>query len=194
MMSHYCEKCHMLSEQDCCAVCGNKRLRTPERGDYCFFTEQNSRFCGMLGGMFQTEQIPYLSTPSGNGVRSKFALRLENQKIFVPYESFNEAAELLDNFFRNGEEAQINTLKNNIDKLFVASRSEKKMKKKLKLTEGESLSDYCAGRIKNADRIVNEGKITGCLKGGEYLFVYKEDELFTVNSATYELISAKKRK
>lgn len=54
----------------------------------------------------------------------------------------------------------------------------------VKITEKDSLIDYCTDKIMNADRIVNEGRISGCLKGGNYLFVYKGKELFVINSAT----------
>ena len=191
-MLYYCEKCHLINEQDFCQTCGNKKLRKPENNDYCFLIEVNSMFGEMYERILKEEDIPYTAMPSGNGVRSYFALNLENHVIYVPYGFFNKAKELLNDILMNVDEEQNSDLKNNLDKLFTSHRSEKIMKKNLKLTEKDNLIDYCSGKIINADRIINEGRITGCLKGGEYLFVYKGNELFIINSVTYEIISAKK--
>ena len=146
-----------------------------------------------FGGLLKGKNIPYSAMPSGNWLRTYFALKLENLKIFVPYEFFDKAKELLNEILANYEEEQKSNLKIHIDKLFISPHSEKKMKKILKIYEKDSLIDYCEDKIINADKIVNKGKISSCSNGGNYLFVYKDNELFIINSATYEIISAKKR-
>jgi len=188
---YYCEKCHTLNEQDCCQSCGKNNLRNPDKNDYCFLTEVDSMFGEMLNGILEYENIPYSSLPSGNGIRSSLGLKLENYKIFVAYDFFDRAEEILNEILINIEEAESRDLKKNLDKLFASQRSEKKIKKILKMGENDSLTAYCADKIINADRILNQGKISGCLKGGYYLYVYKGKEVIIINSATFEIISAK---
>ena len=190
-MLYYCEKCHAINDQDYCQSCGKKNLRNPDKGDHCFLIEVNSMFGEMFIGILEEENIRYVAMPSGNGVRSNSALKLENLKIFVVYEFLNRAKELLNEILSNFEEAENGNLKNNIDRLFVPQRSEKKIKKFLKMTENDSLIAYCTDKIINADSVVNKGKISSCIKGGDYLFVYKGNELIVINSATYEILSVK---
>ena len=193
-MLYYCEKCCVLNEQSECVRCGKKNLRNPEKGDYCFLTEIDSMFGEMFKGILEEENILYAASPSGYGIRAAFALGPRNLRIFVGYEFFDRAKELFDENFIFSEETENGNLRENLDKLFVPVRGEKKIKKALKLAEDDNLIDYCVDRIKNADKIVNEGKITGCTKGGEYLFVYKNNELIIINSVTYEIISAQMTK
>lgn len=190
-MIFYCDKCHMLSEQDNCKFCSKKHLKSPENNDYCFLFEIGTTFGEMFEGILKNENIPYSVIPSGNGVRSCFGLRLENVKIYVPFCCFYKAKALLNETIFNFEDQNID-LKNSIDKLFVSERNEKKIRKILDLNKNDNFINYCANIIINSDRITNEGRISSCLKGGEYLFVYKNDVIITVNSATYELLSAKK--
>ncbi|MCL2675609.1 MAG: hypothetical protein FWE84_03345 [Firmicutes bacterium] len=184
----------MLNEQDSCRFCRKKGLRNPEKNDYCFLVEVDLMFGEMFKGVLEEENIPYSDIPVGNGVRSYFGLRLENLKIFVVYEFFEKAKEILTGILMSFEENQNRNIKKNIDKLFVLPRSEKKIKKVLNLAENDNLIAYCADKIMNADRIVNKGGISSCIKGGEYICVYKENELIMFNSVTYEIIAAEKTK
>ena len=99
---------------------------------------------------------------------------------------------MLNGIFVNFEESQSGDIKKNINMLFVSHRAEKKIKKILQIKNG-SVTAYCSEKILNADKIVNGGRISGCTKGGNYLFIYKDKELFIINSATYEIISAKRK-
>lgn len=188
----YCENCHVVNEQDYCNTCGKKSLRSPDNSDFCFLVEINSMFGEMFKGVLEDESITCAAIPSGNGVRSQFALSLENLRLYVAYGNLDRAKELLDDILNNFNEAQSFDIKKNLDKLFVSQRAEKKIKKILKIHGDDSLTAYCSDRIMNADKIVSNGKISGCFKGGSYLLVYKGNELIIVNSATYEIISAKR--
>lgn len=188
---YYCEKCHTLNEQNCCQSCSKINLRNPDKNDFCFLIEVDSMFGEMFVGILKDENITYSAMPSGNGMRSVFALKLENYKIYVVYELFDRAKELLNELFINLEDAETKDLKKNLDKLFASQRSEKKIRKILKISNNDSLTAYCADMINNADRIMNQGEISSCNKGGYYLYVYKGKEVIIINSATYEVISAK---
>lgn len=181
----------MLSEQEYCRYCGNKDLREPDGSDYCFLIEADTMFGEMLKGILEGDNIPYVAMPLGSGVRTRFALRLERMRIYVTYEFLETAKELVNGILSSNEEDQNAEIKNNIDKLFTLPRNGKKVKKILKIAEDESLTEYCANAIIDADKIINEGRISSCLKGGEYLFVYKGDMQIVLNSVTYEIISVK---
>lgn len=103
-MLYYCENCRILNEQDYCQSCGKENLRNPNKNDFCFLVEVDSMFGEILKGVFKEENIPCVGIPSGNGVRSLFALKLENLKLFVPYEFFDRAKEYLDETHENFEE------------------------------------------------------------------------------------------
>ena len=193
-MFYYCENCNALSERDDCQFCGRKKLRQPEKKDYCFLVEADFMFGAMFEGMLDDKSIPYVDCPVGNGVRSQFALKLDKLQIFVPYEFFIEAKELLYEIFANMEESLRRDFLENIDRLFVSPRNEKKIKKALGMVGHDSLVAYCLDQIMNADSMVNKGRISGCRKGGDYIVVYKGTELIMVNSATYEIISVEKVK
>lgn len=189
----YCEKCHTLIPQPYCGACGNKLLRAPNSDDYCFLIEADNLFGEMFKGILEDESIPYVDTPAGNGVRSRFALRLDRLKIYVPYAFYDRADEILKDIFSSIENAQKEELEKNIDKLFLSPRNEKKIRKALKMPDSDSLIARCADMVMNADRIVNNGRISSS-PGGDYLFVYKNKDLAVINSATYEIISLEKQK
>lgn len=193
-MSFYCEKCKLICEEEFCDSCGNKKLRPPENNDFCFLIEIDSMFGAMFENILKEERIPCADIPVGNGVRSCFALKLENHRLYVPFEFLSKARQLINELLDTFNETQNRDLIKNVDKLYIVIRSEKKIRKILKLASEESLVDYCKDKIIHADTIAYEGKISSCIKGGCYLFVYKDDEVFIVNSVTYEIISAKKVK
>ncbi len=191
---YYCEKCYAVSESDRCQYCGKKSLQEAQPGNYCLLIEADDMFAEMFMGILQSEDILHRSMPSGDGVRSRFALGLGKQKIFVPYELFDSAKELLDELFENAQREIKSQLADNIGKLFASPRTEKRIRKALKLTEKQSVIDYCKDNIINADKIVDGGLIISCRENGSYLYVYKDNLTITVNSATYEILSAKNSK
>lgn len=191
-MPYYCEKCYTVNGYDYCQTCGKKSLRSAQNEDFCFLVEMCTMYGELFCGVLKEENIPHSTIPWGNGAWSHFGLKLENYRIFVPYKFFDRAKELLNEVFARPEEEN-NYLKENLDKLFIISpRAQKKMRKNLNLAQNDDLIAYCADKIKNADDIIDKGQITDCLKGGTYLFIYKDNEVFVVNSATYEIISAKR--
>ncbi|HEY8389739.1 MAG TPA: hypothetical protein VIL26_02110 [Clostridia bacterium] len=95
-MLYFCENCHMINEQNYCRICGKENLRSPQNDDFCFLIETRSMWGEMMGGILKEENIPYSAIPSGSGVRSYFGLKLENLKIYVPYEFLDKAKELLN--------------------------------------------------------------------------------------------------
>ena len=78
---NYCEKCKRLCEEEFCSFCGNKKLRKAEADDFCFLFECDAAFGDMFAGILKDEGIACVLMPSGSGVRTHFALNLENYNI-----------------------------------------------------------------------------------------------------------------
>jgi hypothetical protein len=72
--------------------------------------------------------------------------------------------------------------------------TEKKLKKKLNIAKDEDLFRHCEEIINCANNITDGGSISSCVNGGHYLFVRAANAELTFNSATYELLHAKKSK
>ncbi len=140
--------------------------------------------------MLVGEHIPCVFLPSGNGVRTQFALPLENFKVYVPFGCYDEASKRLNDVCDATQDELKESVLQNLEKLFIANaKREKKFRKKLKLEKGEDCIAAISARIQGSDKIVDGGMITSCRKGGHYLFVYSGSAIITVNSATFEVIA-----
>lgn len=73
--------------------------------------------------------------------------------------------------------------------LFLSQKLEKKLLKKLQMSNIGELLAYCVEIIKTADRISEEGRITSCAAGGCYVFCFSDRATLSINSKTYEVIS-----
>lgn len=90
----FCENCNVLCGDESCPQCGRRKLRSPSEMDYCLFTEVSSMFGEMFGGILDDEGIEHVDIPSGRGVWTVFAIKLENLKMFVRYKDIDKAKEL----------------------------------------------------------------------------------------------------
>ena len=91
---NFCEKCNLLNKSETCSLCGQTSLRKVEKDDFCFFAECSESLGKSLKNTFDNEGIPCALIPTGNGVRSLFGLRLENYKIYVPFEYYDKCIEI----------------------------------------------------------------------------------------------------
>ncbi len=185
----YCELCRLIVDDTAyCPYCG-KTLREVKEDDYCFVTEiersQREYFQMVVG-----EHIPCAFLPSGNAVRTQFALPLENFKVYVPFSFYDEVSKRLNGVCEAKKDELKESIVKNLDKLFIVNpKREKKIRKKLKISLDEDSIAAISARIKDSNKIVDGGMITSCRKGGHYLFVYSGDRIITVNSATFEIIA-----
>lgn len=81
----YCENCHIVTDFPRCPACGAKVFREVREEDFCLLLERTASDCAVLKEIFEEENIPCVAMPSGDGFRSSLGLRLENEKLFVPY-------------------------------------------------------------------------------------------------------------
>lgn len=188
---NYCENCYVVSDQTRCPLCGTKRLRQVERDDFCLLTEKDSSYCNMLMDAFQENDIHCSAVPWGSGVRSKFALPLENYRLYVPFHSLEKAK----NMILRIEDAETENLRNKLlertEKLNVAPKTEKKLRKKLKLQPTETILDFCLGIIKSADRMKDEIPNSG---GEHYVFCSSDEATLLLKAESCEILSVTKRK
>lgn len=191
-MIFYCENCLLLNQQDYCKSCGKRNLRNPDDRDFCLLTEVAPMFGLMFKRVLESENIPFHEIYIRD-IRGKSTFKLENLKIFVPYQYFDKATQLLAEIIEEKRSRERQNLVENVDKLFVSKKSDKKIKKAFKMFENEDLIAFCKDKILSADRVENRGAITGNQEGGQYIYVYKDNYLIIINSATFEIISAKRK-
>lgn len=92
---YYCENCHQLNNENKCAVCGMKKLRSPEAKDYCAFTEQPSVLAEMLLDALSDNGIDCQRQPvMGAGIALKIGPVFERYRMFVPFEKLEQANEI----------------------------------------------------------------------------------------------------
>ena len=190
---NYCENCRTVGEQETCANCGNRKLRPAEPKDACFLGELEARSAQMTAEILQKENIPCASVPSGDGIRSVFGLPLENCKLYVPYACLERANDILDAFADDFDEERRRELLDHFEQWHALPRSEKKMRKRLRLTDTQ-LFARCREIVERARRVDDGGRIGGCPKDGRYWFVYTDREILAFNCATYEVLSVTVRK
>lgn len=185
----YCENCYFVFDQERCPLCGNKKVRQVQEDDFCFLTEKSISHCEMLMKLLKKDNIYYSTMPYGRGIESYFGLPLENCRLYVPFSSLEKANKIMQQAEDSESEKLRNDLLENTNKLHVSENLEKKLRKKLKLSEENDLIAYCIDRIRYAHKLVDSGRITNCPNGGHYLFCFSDDVTLSVNSKTYELLS-----
>lgn len=183
----YCEDCKRLcaSERDC--ICGSNTLREANPQDYCFLLEANDSFAEMLEDCFINNGIECVLIPSGNGYRSALGLSLGNYIICVPYAQYHAATDIVEYFHQDTQNTIRDDLINHRDLWNANKRSQRKLRKKLKLTDADDLFDCINDVLCNAETISDDGLIGSCEYAGHYIAVRTEKIRFWFNSATYEI-------
>lgn len=188
----YCENCYLVSVSERCPICG-KRLRPVDDGDFCLLYEDDRNACGDVMTALSEHEIPCESMPFGSGVESQFGLPLGRLRLYVPYPKLDEAKRLLREMREAETQAQREKLLENVGKLHIMPKLEKKLRKKLKLSESESLIDYCVNIINSAAKIEDGGRI-GAATTGRYIFCYADTATLALSDATFEILSVTVKK
>ena len=93
----YCEKCSLLSEGDRCPACGSRKVRPPKDDDYCYLTEKDAMWSGMLEDIFRQEGIPCMTRPVlGAGFAMKVGPLSEKSRFYIPFSHLQKARELAE--------------------------------------------------------------------------------------------------
>ena len=88
---YYCEKCRMIMKENCCSVCGKKKLREVQDDDFCFFVALDADKTRFFEENLESHGIPSASLGAGLDLRTRGS---STYKIYVPYAFFDKAKEL----------------------------------------------------------------------------------------------------
>ncbi len=101
----YCESCHRLTEGEKCPECGKTCRRDALPEDPCFLLSGGQIWVDMACELLDQEKIPYLKQGSlGAAMTVLTGLSLENYSLYVPFSQFEQAREITQAVFPEGEE------------------------------------------------------------------------------------------
>ena len=165
-------------------------MREVEDGDFCLLVECLQNEGEILKSFLEAEEIPCVLMPSGNGLRTVLGLNLENYKVFVPYQFYDKASEMVDFISNDSTEQLKERLLEHIELWhFKNESSEKKFRKKFELKKDADLLFYIKEEVSQALLIADEGLIYACSERGHFIAVKSEQGNILFNSATYEILT-----
>lgn len=186
---NYCAYCCRISQNNRCPYCGYRKMRQVENDDFCFLLENDKSYCETLQQAFEEQNIRCVGMPCGNDLDSRLALPMSKCRLYVVYECFAAACDIIKQFKNTETENLRKNIFENREKIIFLPKTEKKIGKKLRLGEEQDLSAYCLDVVGRASEISDEGRISGCVSNGHYIFCYTQNETLCLNSATYEILS-----
>ena len=184
----YCENCRAITEEEICEVCGRTELREVREDDYCLLTECSEKFGKMLYFSLQDCDIKCAMVPFGNGARNALGLNLESFRMYVPYERYEEAKDVIAVLSVDPTENIRAKLLENQEEWHVNNpRMLKKLCRRLKLKDDTKLMETVKSMVEAMPRITDGGLISGCPEGGHYIFIKTDEGKFWFNSVTFEI-------
>lgn len=185
----YCEKCNTIVTLEYCPACGNKKIREVSSDDFCFLVECGQAHGEILKDALQEEKIKCSLLPWGDGVRSKLGLKLENYRVYVPYEHYERAREILA-FYNDAESDNIKELLlANKDKWNIANeRTEKKICKRLKIDNNVDIFEYIRAGVEKSQDIKDRGFMYSFVPPAHGLTVRIGDVTLWFSAETFEII------
>ncbi|MFQ6873565.1 MAG: hypothetical protein ACLT22_08615 [Coprobacillus cateniformis] len=100
-MKYYCQKCHLIYDQDICLQCGEK-LKEAHLDDDCFLIEKKQLWADadMLKELLEEHHVPYYcASLMGAGMSLKIGPMLETYQFYVPYSHYDEALSCVKTLF-----------------------------------------------------------------------------------------------
>lgn len=99
-VARYCPNCHVLVRDTRCPVCDKRWLDEPKADDYCYLTEKDSVWAGVLEDCLRKNAVPYLTQNTlGAGLTAKMGSMFETIKFYVRYAYYQQAKELEEELF-----------------------------------------------------------------------------------------------
>lgn len=99
-VERYCPVCHILVRDTRCPVCGKRWLEPPKAEDYCYLTEKDSLWAGVLEDCLRQNKVPYLTQNTmGAGLTAKVGSMFETVRFLVRYAFYQQAKELEEELF-----------------------------------------------------------------------------------------------
>ncbi|MEG0368250.1 MAG: hypothetical protein RR585_15505 [Coprobacillus sp.] len=107
---YYCDKCHMIFNENHCLNCGQINLREVHDKDYCFLIEKEMMWCEMFKEVLDNYDIPYICESSmGAAMGLKMGVAIEKYQIFTPYPYYQRAMQIVKHMF--GDESNNSIMK-----------------------------------------------------------------------------------
>ena len=101
----FCEKCNLATSENCCPVCGNKKLRTVQDEDFCFFVNLDEFYFTMLEKVLKDEAVDVVGVPYyTHGVTYATAGRASGRKVYIRYKDIEQATEIYETLFSSDDE------------------------------------------------------------------------------------------
>lgn len=97
---YFCERCNRLVEHGRCSLCGIRKLRKVKDTDFCYLTTVSDSGKNYFEETLKANAIPV--TMFGEGV-SIWSLGSTQFKVYVPYGYYDQAKEIYNLLFGNGE-------------------------------------------------------------------------------------------
>lgn len=99
-MPQYCEKCHIVFENDRCIICNSRNVREARPDDLCFLCEKQIMWSEMLEDVLKNNGIPVITKKKlGIGLALKVGPMMERVIMFVPYSCLQEAKMIVEELF-----------------------------------------------------------------------------------------------
>lgn len=187
---YFCENCHLPTETERCPHCKRKNLRPIAPQDMCELTECPQQWYELEKHRFQALSIPVVTLPVGSGVNSMFALPLENYRLYVPWERFDDAVEVLEQIQRERLERLRGTFSpEDIDRLTVPARVAKRARRKLKLAKDADVAEICRQVVRSVEEIFTGDTL---VSGHKQYCCYADGVYVWLDAVTMEVISVNK--
>ena len=184
----YCEKCNCIVTAEYCPTCGNKKIRDVNSDDFCFLAECGQMQGEMLEDALQEEEIKCALIPWGNGVRSKFGLRLEKYKVYVPYEHYERAREILNAFYSETASDNVKELLlANKDKWNMSEHTEKVIRHRLKIDDDVDIFEYIKDGVEKSQDVKDRGFIYSFVPPAHGLTVKIGDVTLWFSDESFEI-------
>ncbi len=92
---NFCEGCNLAFQGERCPKCGRKKVRAVKEDDFCLVAQVDRIFGDNLKDYLEREKIECVLMPYGTGVKSQFALPLENYLLYVRYQNLDSVRQIL---------------------------------------------------------------------------------------------------
>ncbi len=111
---NFCENCNELTSENVCHKCG-KSTREPQKKDLCFVTELGDMGKSMFADALSNNDIEFIAVPVHGGASQYNTPK--GYKVYVRYDDYDQAAEILDMLFGGEDEEQSDDPASLIDRI-----------------------------------------------------------------------------
>lgn len=108
--------------------------------------------------------------------------------MFVPYASYDEAFRIFKEVFGGFNSPYKKELEENLEKLNISKKTEKKCRKKLRLSADANILEFLKKKVLCAERVTDEGQSWDA-SSGRYLSVYCGDLIIYIVTKKWEIFS-----